>query len=407
MTEYPDSLQAEHLMGFMQRICKDIGPRPSTSNQEGQAADYIEKTLRQSDITNIQRQLFKSQNSAGWITIPTFSAGFLAVIVASMAGQWGKLIGSALFLASGYIFHQSLFVKHPFFQKLIARWTSQNVIAKMPSSSQAKQTIYLVGHLDSQKQRFQFPPPLAKVMKAQSSLPIVLGILGGVLLLVDILLGHDGTSWWLWLLGIAYLWGLSGAIFDETQPHVEGANDNATAMSLLLGIAQALKNQPLEQTDVILLFTGCEEVGCVGMESYLQQYSPSTENTFWIDIEMVGTGNVCYVTKHGISYFSSYYPHPEIAQLANQVAQKHPQLGVRGKNMVILEEVANLWRRGYKAICIAGYNKKGVLPNWHRLSDNLENIEPDTLSRAACYTWELMQEIDHLIGFSKERYSLH
>ena len=64
--------------------------------------------------------------------------------------------------------------------------------------------------------------------------------------------------------------------------------------------------------------------------------------------------------------------------------------------MLILEEVANLWSRGYKAICIAGYDEKGFLPNWHRLSDNLGNIEPDTLSRAACYTWELMQEIDDL-----------
>ena len=397
MTKSPDSLQAEHLMRYMRTICKDIGPRPSTSNQERQAADYIEKTLRQFSITDIQRQLFKSQNSSGWLTIPAFAAGFLAFIVASVLGQWGKLIGSALFLGSGYIFYQSLFVKHPFFQKLIARWTSQNIIAKIPSSSQAKQTIYLVGHLDSQKQRFQFPPPLPEIMKAQSSLPIVLGIVGGILLLVDVFLGHDQISWWLWLCGIAYLWGLSGAVFDEMQPHVEGANDNATAMSLLLGIAQALKEQPLQQTNVILLFTGCEEVGCVGMENYLQQYSPSIENTFWIDIEMVGTGNLCYVTKHGISYLTSYYPHPEMTQLAHQVSEKYPQLGVKGKNMVILEEVANLWNRGYKAICIAGYNEKGVLPNWHRLSDNLANIEPDTLSRAACYTWELMHEIDHSI----------
>ena len=62
--------------------------------------------------------------------------------------------------------------------------------------------------------------------------------------------------------------------------------------------------------------------------------------------------------------------------------------------MLILEEVANLRRRGYKAICIAGYDEKGFLPNWHRLSDNLDNIEPETLGRAARYTWALMQELD-------------
>jgi hypothetical protein len=130
------------------------------------------------------------------------------------------------------------------------------------------------------------------------------------------------------------------------------------------------------------------------MESYLQQFAPSAENTFWIDIEMVGTGEIGYITKHGISYLSSYSPHPKMVELAERVAQKRHHLRVKGKEMVIIEEIANLWRRKYKAICLAGYNAQGVLPNWHRLSDHLDNIEPDTLSRAACFTWELMQEID-------------
>ena len=71
---------------------------------------------------------------------------------------------------------------------------------------------------------------------------------------------------------------------------------------------------------------------------------------------MVGTGELCYVTKHGISYFTPYAPHPHMVALAQQAAQKHPQLRVIGKEMLILEEVANLWRRGYKA----------HLPSWLR-----------------------------------------
>jgi hypothetical protein len=321
--------------------------------------------------------------------------GVLATVVSRIGGQWGKLVSSALLLGSTFIFRQFLFLKPPFFQKLIARGTSQKLVAKIPAAGRAKQTIYLIGHLDSQKQRFQFPPSPPELIRAYTSLPVVLGMLGGSLLLADVLLRRQGTPRWLWSLGAAYLWGLSGALYDEAQPHVEGAIDNATAISILLGIAQTLKAQPLQQTEVILLFTGCEEVGCVGLENYLRQFSPSPDNTFWIDIEMVGTGNLCYVTKHGISYLTPYTPHPEMVALADRMAQKHPNLAVIGKEMVVLEEIANLWSRGYKAICIAGYNAKGFLPNWHRLSDNLDNIEPVTLSRAACYVWELMQEIDH------------
>ena len=85
-----------------------------------------------------------------------------------------------------------------------------------------------------------------------------------------------------------------------------------------------------------------------------------------------------------------------MVELADRVACKHPELAVTEKEMLIIEEVATLRNKRYKAICLAGYDEKGFLPNWHRLSDNLSNIEPDTLGRAACYTWELMQEIDNL-----------
>ena len=111
-------------------------------------------------------------------------------------------------------------------------------------------------------------------------------------------------------------------------------------------------------------------------------------------LEMVGTGRLCYITKHGITYLTEYYPDADMVALAARTARKHPELDVVGKEMLIMEEVANLRDRGHRAICIAGYNEEGWLPNWHRLSDNLDNIEPDTLSRAARFTWEMLQELD-------------
>jgi hypothetical protein len=130
------------------------------------------------------------------------------------------------------------------------------------------------------------------------------------------------------------------------------------------------------------------------MEHYLRRAAPPTASTYWIDVEMVGAGDLCYVTRHGISYFTTYAPHPEMVRIAERVARRHPHLGVNGRDMVMLEEIANLRRHQYKAICVAGHDEEGMLPNWHRLSDNLDNIDPDTLTRAARYVWEMAQEID-------------
>jgi hypothetical protein len=41
-----------------------------------------------------------------------------------------------------------------------------------------------------------------------------------------------------------------------------------------------------------------------------------------------------------------------------------------------------------------GYNEQGYLPNWHRVTDPMEHIEPLMLERTAAFTWQLMQGID-------------
>lgn len=401
-----NSLQAENLMTHMRILCKEIGPRPPTSAQERQAAEYVKKTLTELGFKNIQEQTFKSQDSFGWVVIPVALSAALGMPIARMGGQWGKLVGGLLLLGDAYAFKESVTrARPPFFQELIAQGTSQNLIVQIPPTSSVKRKVFLIGHLDTQKQRFLTPPPKPELLKPMATASLFLATLGGLSLLSDVLFKRKGVAWWQRLIGAALFSGLLGLLFDETQPHIEGANDNATAVAVLLGIAEALRTSPLQHTEVTLLFTGCEEVVCVGMENYLQHFKPPKEDTYWIDLEMVGTGNLCYVTKHGTSYLTEYTPDPELVELAAQTARKHPELAVIGKEMLILEEVSNLRHHGYKAICIAGYDEGGWLPNWHRLSDNLENIEPETLSRAARYTWALLQEIDNhsIQGISKVR----
>jgi len=382
-------------MAHMRVLCQEIGPRPPTSPQERQAAEYVQSVLQQLGITDRQVQPFLSHTTFGWLVIPNSLAGVLALLVAWVGGPVGKLIGGLVFLIGVSIVREVLLSRLPFYRRWIARGRSQNVIARIPPTGQVKQQVFLIGHLDSQKQRFFSPLSKIEWMKVVTTLSLLAPALLGLSFLADFLLQNPGIAWWQWLLGLAFLSTVPGLCFDEIQPTVEGANDNATAVAVLLGVAETLRAHPLQQTAVTLLFTGCEEVMCVGMERYLEQFQPPKQETVWIDLEMVGTGNLCYVTRHGMSHFTEYAPGREMVRLVAGVAQRHPELAVTGREMLIVEEVATLRSRGYNAIAIAGYNDKGFLPNWHRLSDRLEQIEPETLSRAACYTWALIQEVDN------------
>ena len=393
----PPSLQADNMMKHMRVLCKDIGPRGSTSPQERRAAEYVKQVLCQLGYTNLIEQPFKSRSTLGWVIVPLTVLGLIMFPLALLGGGVLKFVSGLVLLFAAYDTHRFFQMKLVSFEPLIARGNSQNVVVTVPARAALKRRLFLIGHLDSNKQRFMAPPPEPARMRIQDTTVQIGTTLQGLVFLISAFLAPE-TPWWLWLIGaiglVSLVAGLYVAVRDERQPHIEGANDNATAVSILLGAAQALKDQPLNNTEVTLLFTGCEEVGCTGMTAYLKQFKPEPANSVWFDIEMVGTGRLCYATQHGVSHLTAYTPDPAIVKVAEQTAQAYPELDVIGKEMLIVEEVAVLHNERYPAICLAGYNAQGYLPNWHRVSDTLENIEPATLERAAHYTWAFMQTLD-------------
>jgi len=47
--------------------------------------------------------------------------------------------------------------------------------------------------------------------------------------------------------------------------HVEGANDNASGVAVMLTMAEAMSLDAPADTEVVVVATGCEEAGTVGM----------------------------------------------------------------------------------------------------------------------------------------------
>lgn len=390
----PHGLRIENLMAHLRVLCKEIGPRPPTSSEERRAADYVKKTLADMGYTDVKEQPFKSQNSYGWILIPTALMGALGMTIDTPRRRWGQITGGALCLGGAYTLLGFTRARFPFFQRLIARHNSQNVSVTMPARRPPEREVVLIGHLDTQRQRFLAPPPWPALMKPLLTALPLLAALGGLSRWWDALVGHGERRGWQKLLALALWAGVGGVVLDEFQPHVEGASDNASAVAVLLGLASALQAAPLNKTRVTLLFTGCEEPICVGMEHYLRAFEPSAAGTYWIDLDMVGGPHPCYATRHGISYLTGYAPDEELLDLAAQTASEHPELEVIGKEMLTLDEVSNLRDHGRAALLVSSHGEDGWLLHWHRTTDTLENVDQAGLSRAAQYTWALLQTID-------------
>jgi hypothetical protein len=390
MSEPLSSLQPDRLMQHVQALCKGIGARPACSPQERRAAEYVQIALRAIGVEHIAVQPFRSHTTLGAQMLPTLSLAALAAL--SGRKRMSRLRAAKLSALSAFNLRGILSAKPPFFQPLIALGRSQNVIATLLPRGEVKRRIYLIAHLDSGKQRFTLPTQAPELLKPLTTL-IIGALFANVLIqLRRALMLRARRGLWDALFAALTFGALAAQINDERQPFIEGANDNASGVSVLLGLAEALSLAPLENTQVTFLFTGCAEVGCIGMARYLEQFQPPRFNSYFIVFEMVGGSNLCYGVKHGVTAFGEYAPDPELLNFARRAAVQHPQ--VAGRAMLSLDELAVIARMGYRGLALAGYDQEGRLPHWHRTSDTLQHVQTGTLSRAAHFGYTLLETID-------------
>jgi hypothetical protein len=186
-----------------------------------------------------------------------------------------------------------------------------------------------------------------------------------------------------------------GLILDELGEFVDGANDNASAVACLLGLGAHLNQNRLQNTEVWLAFTGAEGTLCVGMHALLDKHRVELANAWFIDLEMVGAGRLAYVTEHSsMNDFGVYRPDAESLAWAGETARQHPELGIVGVPMTIVEEIGTLRGRGFRGICLVGVGEDGWLVNWHQHSDTAANINPAALEKAATFTLAMLQNLD-------------
>ena len=395
---------ADTLIKHVDVLARQIGSRAPASENEKRAADYVIDQLKAFGIEDVREQRFNTPRSAGTLFIPILAVASASSVIGRL-GRVGRVIGGAGMIWAALEARRTLLLDTPSFVPLAVGGESRNVIARIAPSGEVKRFVFIVAHLDSAKQRTTVPVPVVPfVTKPYLSWALIATALTGIGLILSGLFGRPSTRKTRTTKRAknngnpgGVVWGLLGSmIYDETRPISDGANDNASGVAAALGLAQSLHENPLEHTEVVLLFTGAATAGAIGMTSYLDQYAPPKDFSTWINLEMVGaTGStLSYVAKGGLSYFSEYHPAPTITALTNALAEKHPEYGVYGKDVLILDETAALRRRGYEAITLAGVDRGGNLPRWHRGSDTPDSISPEHIERAVKFTRVIVDALD-------------
>lgn len=377
-----ESLSGASLLKHVKVLADDIGARPAGHPQEEQARHYVRGKLQSYGIEDVETIPFD--------TIDTWGYGIIGSVVAGLAGNilGGRVIGGGLALLGLREHGATLTMQNNLLAPFFPKRQGGTVIAKIAPKGEVKHKIVLMGHVDTNKHRKSFSPTGKKLLLPSSTLMTA----GLSLNLWALLTGKQSLRR---LSGGLLSFALWRLIADERADYIDGANDNASAVACVLGLGEYFAQNPPENTEIWLAFTGSEEVGLYGVRALLNQYEETLRDAWWIDFEMVGAGDIGFVTRHSsLNYLTAYHPHEEMVAIAQKVADEHPDWGIKGTPMTILEEVLPLRQKGMRAMCVVGIGEDGWLVNWHQHSDNSENIQPESLEKAAKFVQAMCHEID-------------
>ncbi|MFN2463850.1 MAG: M28 family metallopeptidase [Candidatus Dormibacteria bacterium] len=374
-------------LDHIRHLSQTIGPRPSTGEGERLAAGYIGEQLAGFGYS-IHQEAFRSPGSFSQVYVPIYVlslSGFVAFVLGSR-GLALLLTGVALICFVG---ENTTALK--LISALIPGGRSMNVVARLAPRELPRRRLVLVAHMDSARSGLMWHPRLVRrfrltfLLLAASLAALPLCVVGQAV---------TGRRFFLPLslpfaLIVAYalLLLVHREIFFR---HVDGANDNASGVAVMLSVAQALSLDAPADTEVLAVATGCEEAGLVGMQSFLRKHRDEVARSWIINIDNVGAGDVHFTTREGM--LLGYRTGRELGATATKVAAL-PGIRVTGAPFRTMsnDSEAALLRR-LEAITIIA-TRDGVPVNWHWKTDTLENIDPDTVDMSYRFVEQLVRRL--------------
>ncbi len=234
----------------MRALSEDIGPRPSTSDRERAASEYVAGRLRACGW-EVEVEPFRSVTSFSWAYGTFFLAFVLAALLlpsvplAACALAWLALVAFAL-ESSGI---ETL-------TRVLPRRESQNVVARYARAGGSREAdraprVVLSAHVDSARSALLWHPRLVGTFRAL--LLLAIGAMLALAVLATVAL-FTRPMWLLLAAGAAgaYLALVMLALLDrELRWQVTpGANDNASGVAALLGLAETLAREPDAASEV-------------------------------------------------------------------------------------------------------------------------------------------------------------
>jgi hypothetical protein len=381
--------------------------RPSASAGEKQAADWIAARFREAGCP-VQ---VDEENAHGgyWWSVGLMSAmGVVSGVLALWSlgrrrrrhaagrgpgpglGRWLGFLGGAA--AAVGIADDVTAGPHWFRRAFLPYRPTWNVVAEA-GDPEADQTLVILAHHDAAHSGLVFHPGIMETLAARfpgaversnTSLPFWYPVVGGPAIVA---LGALLRSRVITRVGVALGLGATALITDIGRRQVvPGANDNLSAVAVIVAIARALRRQPVQGLRVLLVSCGSEESLQEGVIGFAKRHFPALrpDQTSFLVLDTVGSPRLVMVEAEGTLKLQPFSE--SFKQLVADCAADHDIPLIRGMRARSSTDACIPNRYGYPTALVVSFNQHKALSNYHWPTDTADNVDYDTVAECTRLT---------------------
>ena len=369
----------------IKKVCKEIGPRPSGSEAELKAEEFMAK------------QTGKAADSVLTESFPVATKAFFG---------WTKIDGVLLFIASLFLLFKMpivslicaliatmcllgefLFYKE-FLDKFYKKNTSYNTALTRKPTGEVKRRIIFAGHTDSSfewRYTHLVGPGMMYFVFIYAAIGLGWNLVFSIVSLAQgnlIMPSVEAISWYSWA-GLAFLPAfILLFFFIDYNTCVDGANDNLTGCMVGAAVLKFLddNNVRFENTEVVAFFAGSEEAGLRGTKDYAKRHIDELKEveTVFVALDTFKDYDDMFIYNRDMSGLTK---HDEKAcKLLKKAAQN---AGIDMKYSVIFagaSDAAAMTQAGIPSVSLAAMNP-GPPRYYHTRRDTADIIDLKTIEK--------------------------
>lgn len=339
--------------------------------------DFLTQLFANQKVSRESFRTPKTYISVVWWLILGLSAGLICLNFSSILG----LVITFLFVTMAMLYFNWYASPITNFPPLVK---SHNLVIKDKNASPKTKKLILMAHWDTAPISLLYRPEMVGNFRKSLKMSLILMMVAQFLAISQFLIPNDFLLLVSNILALYFIiQGITATIDFFRLGYSNGASDNATGVAAAIETAKKLWNKNLQNLDIELVITGAEEVGMIGARAYMKaHYQEFTKETYLINFDTLGSGDLKIITQTG-SWSTIIYDN-ELVKTAKEVTTKIASLQEVKTGAWHTADFDSVWfqRAGIPSVTLAALDKNGRMPNIHRPTDILANVDFKPMEKA-------------------------